>query len=134
THLLAFDPTTVTAITIASPIQPDQAPVTLQLLETAANAAEGGAWQIVRRGDGNQGLQTTPADRDAVQRLLTRLTQLAVLPHGFVSDNPSNAELESWGFNRPEREITLTFAAPGAGAGPAVPAPVSAGGTPTGLA
>ena len=50
----------------------------------------------------------------------------------FCSSSRHGVYPES-GFNRPEREITLTLAAPGA-AGPAVPAPALAGGTPTGLA
>lgn len=114
TRILDFDVPAVTSITLGSPAQPTAAPVTLQRLEIAANAAESGAWQVVRRGEGTQGPQTTAAERAAVQALLERLGQLAA--RAFVSDNPSSAELENWGFNRPEREITLTLARPAGGA------------------
>jgi hypothetical protein len=118
-HLLDFDPRAVTAINLIAPLQSNQA-ITLQRLETPATPTEAAAWQVVRRGSGNQGLQTTPADRVAIQNLLGFLTQLSAKPEGgFVSDNPSSAELENWGFNRPEREVTLTLARP--------PAPATAG-------
>jgi hypothetical protein len=48
-----------------------------------------------------------PADRATVQRLLDQLSRLAAAD--FKSDAPTNADLESWGFNRPEREILLTL-------------------------
>ena len=69
----------------------------------AALAAAGLDYVIERvdpRGEG-QDRQTTPADRGAVERFLTQLTQLSA--RSFVSDSPSSAELENWGFNRPER-------------------------------
>ncbi len=117
TQILDFDRQAVTSITLAAPGLANAAPVVLQRLETATNPAEGSAWQIVRRGEGAQGVQTTPADRVAVKRLLDQLAQLSAKPTGgFVSDNPSSADLENWGFNRPEREITLTLAAPGGAA------------------
>ena len=112
-RFLDFDPRTVNAIALAAPLT-SQPPLTLQRLETAADAATGGAWQIVRRSEGAQGPQTQPADSALVQRLLVQLTSLTALT--FVSDAPTSADLENWGFNRPEREIRLTFggtAAPG---------------------
>ncbi|MEO5959170.1 MAG: DUF4340 domain-containing protein, partial [Opitutaceae bacterium] len=109
-HVLDFDPQSVTAITFAAPVQ-SAAPITLQLLDPAAGAAAA-TWQIVRRGEGNQGLQTTPADHVAVQRLIGELLQLEA--QAFVSDKPSSGDYENWGFNRPEREITLTLASPSA--------------------
>jgi len=42
-----------------------------------------------------------------VQRLLAQLETLSA--SRFQSDAPTNADIEDWGFNRPEREITLTF-------------------------
>ncbi len=117
-HLLDFEPAVVSAIQLVAP-GANSPPINLQRLEAGA-ASEGAIWQIVRRGTGNQGLETTPADRTAVDQFLQRLTQLSA--QSFVSDNPSNAELEAWGFNRPEREITLTLAA----VAPVAPAPRSA--------
>ena len=102
-HILDFDPARVTAITLTAPNQP---PVTLQRLETGAAAAENPSWQLVLRGEGAQGPQTLPADRTAVARLLDQLALLEA--KRFQSDAPRDADLEAWGFNRPEREITLT--------------------------
>ena len=48
-----------------------------------------------------------PADRAAVQRLLEQLNLLAA--QNFTSDAPTAADLENWGFARPEREVTLTL-------------------------
>jgi hypothetical protein len=122
TRLLDFDPALVSAVTIAAPGRTGAAPLTLQRLDTSSRAGESPAWQIVQRGSGDQGLRTAAADREAVQQLLTRLTQLSA--QAFVSDSPSAAELENWGFNRPEREITLTLAA--ANPGPAATTPPAA--------
>ena len=104
TRLLEFESQAVTAITLAAPGQP---PLTLQRLETGAPNPEASAWQIVIRGDGAQGPQTRPADRKSVDRLLEQLSTLAA--KSFLSDAPRDADLETWGFNRPEREITLTL-------------------------
>lgn len=106
-RLLVFDPDAVTAITLSAPNQPA---VTLQRLETGATGAANAAWQIVLRGDGGQAPQTLPADRTAVARLLQQLSLLSA--QKFQSDAPRDADLEAWGFNRPEREIALTL--PGA--------------------
>lgn len=106
-RIVDFDPATVTSITLAAP---NRATLTLQRLE--ANAADG-AWQIVRRTDGPAGAQTMAADAGAVRHLLDRLALLSATK--FESDAPSSAQLESWGFNRPERELTLAVGgAPGA--------------------
>lgn len=106
TRVLDVDPRAVTAVSLAAPNQP---PLTLQRLETGAQASDA-AWQIVLRGDGAVGPQTRPADRTAVNRLLEQLSLLTATR--FQSDAPRDADLEEWGFNRPEREITLTV--PGA--------------------
>ena len=42
-----------------------------------------------------------------MQRLLGQLETLSALR--FQSDAPTNADIEEWGFNRPEREVTLTL-------------------------
>lgn len=106
-RIIEFEPRAVTALTLTAPGQP---PLTLQRLETGEQSAEMAAWQIVLRGDGVRGLQTVPADRAAVARLLEKLSLLSAKT--FQSDAPRDADLETWGFNRPEREITLTV--PGA--------------------
>jgi len=105
TRILDFDPRAVTSVTLAAP---GQSPVTLQRLETGAQPADSAAWQIVLRGDGNQGPQTLTAERAAVTRLLEQLSLLSA--QRFESDAPRDADLEAWGFNRPEREISLSVA------------------------
>jgi hypothetical protein len=102
-HVLDFDPSSVTSIALSALNQPE---LELQRLEPAAGSHEAG-WQIVRRG-GAQGSQTLAADAAAVQRLLEQLETLSALR--FQSDAPTNADIEDWGFNRPEREIALTLA------------------------
>jgi hypothetical protein len=103
-HVLDFDANTVTSVALSAPNQPE---LDLQRLESAAGGQVAG-WQIIRRGGGAPGPQTLPADTAAVQRLLDQLETLTALK--FQSDAPTNADLEDWGFNRPEREITLTLA------------------------
>jgi hypothetical protein len=114
THILDFDAPSVTAITLKAPNQPE---LILQRLETGTQSADNSAWQIVRRGESTVGPQTLPADRAAVQRLLDQLSRLAVADFNtdFKSDAPTAADLEAWGFNRPEREVFLTL---GGGAAP----------------
>ncbi len=109
-RILDFDAAAVSKVDLASPMQPNQPPVTLQRLEPPAGQTATGAppWQVVRRADGAQGPQTFSADRAAVQRLLEQLTLLTA--RVFQSDAPTSADLEDWGFNRPLREITLSLA------------------------
>jgi hypothetical protein len=102
--LLQFDARAVTAITLTAP---NQSPLTLQRLETGNQSADAPDWQIVLRSDGAQGPKTLAADRIAVARLLEQLSLLSAT--NFTSDAPRDADLENWGFNRPEREITLTM-------------------------
>lgn len=109
-HLLDFEPARLTAISLRSPGQPE---VTLQRLET-------GAWQVLDRQTADTPLPQA-ADAAIVARLITQLGQLRA--DTFHSDAPLPAELEQWGFNRPEREVTLTLS-PENGAGtPATAAP-----------
>jgi hypothetical protein len=105
-HVLDFDATAVTAITLAAPSQ-HQAEITLQRLEG------GTGWQIVQRGDGASGPQR--ADPGAVQALLNQLALLKAT--AFQSEAPQAADIENWGFNLPARLVTLSLA-PGAGGGP----------------
>jgi hypothetical protein len=105
-RVLEFDPARLSSIDIRSPGRPD---LSLQRLET-------GAWQVVSRGSASPGGQP-PAPQPADAQFVTRLTESlqALRADVFLSDAPSAAELENWGFNRPEREITLNFASPGGG-------------------
>ncbi|MGA3006590.1 MAG: DUF4340 domain-containing protein [Opitutaceae bacterium] len=103
-HFVDIEPRDVTAVTLHAPNFPE---LTLQRLEPSENAP----WQIIRRSPGT-GPQTQPADLAVIQRLLENLSLLSAKK--FVSDAPSAADLESWGFNRPEREITLVLAPSGA--------------------
>ncbi|MFT3828251.1 MAG: DUF4340 domain-containing protein [Opitutaceae bacterium] len=97
-RLLEFEHGTVTALSLKSPSQPE---ITLQRLET-------GAWQVLSR-QGAEPALPQPADPAQVNRLLEQLSQLRAVT--FLSDAPFPADLEQWGFNRPTREIALTFAA-----------------------
>jgi hypothetical protein len=107
-RFIEFDAAAVTKIELASPMQPNQPPVTLQRLEPPAGQAANVSppWQVVQRGEGTQGPQTLPAERAAVQRLLEQLSLLTAKL--FKSDAPTGADLEEWGFNRPLREVTIT--------------------------
>jgi hypothetical protein len=102
-HVMDFDPGSVTSVALSAPNQPELA---LQRLEPAAGSHDAG-WQIIRRGAVAQGPQTMPADSAAVQRLLSQLETLTALK--FQSDAPTAADLENWGFNKPEREVALTL-------------------------
>lgn len=123
-RVLDFEPGTVTALTLTAPGQPELA---LQKLESTGPAAAGNGagaaatvregWQAVTRITGQAPL-TTAADTALVEELLKKLHLLSAqevragLPK-FLSDAPSAADLENWGFNRPEREITLSLSTGG---------------------
>lgn len=100
-HVLDFEFAHVTALTVTAPDRPE---LTLQRLDAPQEA---GVWQVVVRGAAGQIPQTIPADTAIVQDFLQRLKLLAATK--FLSDAPSAADLESFGFNRPEREITLNL-------------------------
>jgi hypothetical protein len=100
-RVLDFDPAAVTALTLTAPGQPS---LVLQRLEAPAGSTA--AWQIARSG----GAPPLAADHDLVQNLLERLALLSA--KHFVSDAPTPAELETEGFNRPEREVVLTLTPP----------------------
>jgi hypothetical protein len=119
-HVLDFEPNTVKTLTIVAPGQPE---LTLQKLEPAAllagapppadasaktpapaDAAAKEGWQAVVRVSGQAPL-TAAADSAVVTEVLQKISLLAV--RKFLSDAPSAADLENYGFNRPERELTL---------------------------
>lgn len=131
-HVLEFDPSAVTSLTLTAPGQPELA---LRRLEPAAATPPAGAgaagtapakspadatretWQVVTRIPG-QAPVTVPGDSTVIGDLLQKIQQLSAretkLPdkpvkYGFLSDAPSAADLERYGFNRPEREITLAL-------------------------
>jgi hypothetical protein len=106
-RVLDFDPRAVTAITLKAPNTPGEPTLTLQRLEAPANSVDLAPWQIIRREPGTSAPQTVPADRALVQRLLEQLRLLSA--QVFASDAPTAADLERWGFARPEREISLTL-------------------------
>lgn len=132
-HVLDFEPATVTAVTISSPGQPELA---LQKLEsaptapapTAGTATDGTetpaaaspaspGWQVVTRVIG-QAPVTVAGDPGVIGNLLQKLQQLSArettLPdgqfkRGFLTDAPTAEDLERYGFNRPEREVTVNL-------------------------
>jgi len=103
-RILDFEPEALTAVTLSSP---NQAPLTLQQLRSSADGQH--TWQIVRS-NSDQGPQLQPVDPQRMRELIQTLRRLSA--QRFVSDAPSDADLENWGFNRPEREITLTLNPP----------------------
>lgn len=112
-RILEFDPAAVTGISLAAPGQPE--PLVLRRDESSV-------WRIVRTG----GATALPADAKLVNTLLQRLSLLTAVPHvkdasPFLRDAPSDAEVENYGFNLPQREITLTLASPAGGSVPAAP-------------
>jgi len=100
-QILDFDTRRISAILLRAPNQPE---LSLQRLDSTA-ASESVRWQIVRR-IGDAAPTTLPADSAVVQDFLEELQRLRA--RRFVSDAPGAADLESWGFNRPERSVALT--------------------------
>lgn len=104
TRILEFETQRVSSVILRAP---NQEPITLQRLEGSQTDA-GDQWQIIKRGtDGAPIAQA--ADRDEVQRLLGALERLSA--QRFLTDAPTDAALESWGFNSPERSIVVQTAA-----------------------
>ncbi len=104
-RILDVDPHTVTSISLTAPGQPA---LELQRLEPAQGKE---SWLLVARSPGNQAPQTVPADPALVADLLQKLTVLSA--QKFLSDAPSAADLENYGFNRPERVVTLNLSTGG---------------------
>ncbi len=119
-HVLDFDASLVSVVTLKAPNQPL---LTLQRLEADTNASASAGenrWQIVASGDATQGPVTMPADTKVVQHFLDNLTVLSA--RQFKSDAPQASDLDNWGFNRPERIIVINqqLSATGANKGQAV--------------
>jgi hypothetical protein len=105
-HVLELDTRTVTAITLTAPGQPD---LGIQRLEVPQGTE---AWQLVTRTANGQAPQTLAGDSAMVTGLLQELQRLEA--RKFLSDAPSASDLENWGFNRPERELSINVGSGGA--------------------
>lgn len=123
-RILDLDGRTITSIGLRAGNRPE---LTLQRLDT--NPAESGgeapgAWQVVRPLASGGGVQTLPADTATVDRLIQQLAFLDAKK--FLSDAPSAADLENWGFSRPLREISVSLAkaAPSSGESAGTPGPI----------
>lgn len=106
TRILDFDPATITSVSLSAPGLPE--PLVLRREESAASG-----WRIVRPA----GAPALPADTKLVEHLLQRLSLLTAT--GFLRDAPSDADIENYGFNLPQREITLSSSPEAAGQPPA---------------
>ena len=104
TRVLEFEPTTVNALTLSTPGQPELS------LQRDAGSTGAFAWQVVTRVPGQAPLPAS-ADTALVEELLQKIHLLAAKK--FLSDAPAAADLEQYGFNRPEREITLSLSTGG---------------------
>ncbi len=107
-RVLDFEPATVTGFTLVAPGQPELA---LQKLE-----GEQG-WQAIVRVPGSTP-SAIAADPGVVTELLQKISLLSAREARpgapkFLSDAPAASDLENWGFNRPEREITLSLSTGG---------------------
>lgn len=92
--LFKFDADDITSINVSSP---GRSEVILQKLETED-------WQIVSR-YADQSVRILPADTQLVERLLSNLKDTYVLR--FENDAPSDGDLARYGFDDPQRVITL---------------------------
>ena len=99
THLYSLDPRTVTSIALRAPRQPE---LTLQRVDASGDTI---TWQSITR-SGEQASPSQPADAGLVRHLIDNLNNLTAAE--FLSDAPSRADEEAWGFNQPEREIVVT--------------------------
>jgi len=99
THLYSLDPRTVTSIALRAPRQPE---LSLQRVDASGETI---TWQSITR-SGEQASPTQPADAGLVRQLIDNLNNLTAAE--FLSDAPSRADEEAWGFNQPEREIIVT--------------------------
>ena len=92
-RFVEFEPNSLSTIEITQ----SNRSVSLQKLET-------GAWQVLSRDeDGN--ITASPADTKILAELVGSLFLLRA--QNFVSDAPSNADLENYGFTDPQRIIQL---------------------------
>lgn len=97
--VLNFERNPLTSINLAIPGGTE---VLLQKLETDQ-------WQIVSRFE-DQSVRILPADTALVDRLLDALEDAHVLK--FENDAPSDADLARYGFDRPQRVVTLAGETP----------------------
>ncbi len=100
-RVLDFEPSAATAVTLSAP---GRAELNLQRLDLRDGPA---AWQLVVRAGGGQAPATLPADPGVVDELLRKLQGLTAT--AFASDAPTAADLEDFGFNRPELVVTLSL-------------------------
>ena len=101
-HILDFEIPAVTAISLSAP---NETGLTLQQLVPGTPQ-----WQVVVRLSGQAPL-TNQADTAIVEELLQKLRLLSKTE--YLSDAPTASQLENWGFNRPERVITLNLSSGG---------------------
>ena len=99
THLYSLDPRTVTSIALRAPRQPE---LSLQRVDASGETI---TWQSITR-SGEHASPSQPADAGLVRHLIDNLNNLTAAE--FLSDAPSRADEEAWGFNQPEREIVVT--------------------------
>lgn len=97
-RLIDLDAESIQTITITPAGLTD---ILLQRLETG--------WQVVSRQQG-RGLTTSPGDNELITALVGQISQLKAAPErGFVSDAPSDPQLEEFGLKgRPNWQIKLT--------------------------
>ncbi len=97
-RFLKFDPNSLSTIEITQ----SSRSVSLQKLET-------GTWQVLQREkDGN--VTAEAADTKKLADMMTTLYMLRA--QNFISDAPSNADLENYGFTDPQRIIELKGGTP----------------------
>ncbi|WP_043585243.1 DUF4340 domain-containing protein [Geminisphaera colitermitum] len=109
-NILDLETRDIVALTLSAPAIPSAPEITLQHIEGSTPDT---GWQLLRRDPSpasSAATTTTPADSPRVARLVQDITLLQA--QRFVNDAPSKADLETYGFNLPERILTLTLAPP----------------------
>ncbi len=101
TRLLDFNTAALSSVTLTAP---DQPPLIIQRLDTTPGQPE--SWQVLTRAS-DSAPRTLPADNDIAHGLIEKLQLLSATK--FLSDAPAAADLETYGFNRPDRIITLNL-------------------------
>jgi hypothetical protein len=85
---------------------PDRVTVSLDGQGATLQRLETGDWQVLISGEG-EGVTTWKADKAVITTMLEALDMMQALR--FVSDAPSEADLEGFGFNQPQRKVQLQF-------------------------
>lgn len=75
--------------------------------KTTLQKLENGTWQILFD-QGQDGLQSSPADAGIMSQVITALQQLEAV--SFVTDAPAEADLQRFGLPQPQRVVTLRVA------------------------